>query len=248
MDLTPYGFLLGVAVRDDCVYVALYDQGAGTISPGVYRINPSGKLKQVVALPAGAWPNGIAFHGRYLYMTDSGMGAVWRARIDAGMASPAKPWLQDDLLAPETGIGANGIAFRGDQLFISVADYGRVVRVPVHNDGSPGAPVVVCEAPQLKAADGIAFDAFGGLWITADSGTSGASPSGGLYRLTPCAGLWTIADDPGWLNYPTTPVFGAGRSDSCTLFVENGAFYGFEDGSSPDIRALPVAIPGVPLW
>ena len=84
---------LGVAVRDDRVYVAVYDQGAGTISTGVYRLDAGGKLTQVVALPEGAWPNGIAFHDRYLYMTDSGLGAVWRARVGAGMASPAKPWL-----------------------------------------------------------------------------------------------------------------------------------------------------------
>ena len=77
-----------------------------------------------------------------------------------------------------TGIGANGIAFRGDRLFVSVADYGRIVRIPVRTDGSPGKPVVVCEEAKLKTADGIAFDAFGGLWITTDSGTTGASPSG----------------------------------------------------------------------
>ena len=152
----------------------------------MYRLDAGGKLKQVVALPAGSWPNGIAFHGRYLYMTDSGMGAVWRARVDAGMASPSKPWLQSDLLAPGdpatdatmTGIGANGIAFRGAQMFVSVADYGSIVRIPVRGDGSPGTPVVVCETPELKTADGIAFDAFGGLWVTTDAGTTGASPSG----------------------------------------------------------------------
>jgi sugar lactone lactonase YvrE len=256
IDLTPYGMLLGVAVRDDRVYVAQSDQGAGTFSPGVYRLDAGGKLTQVVKLPDGAWPNGIAFHGRYLFMTDSGMGAVWRARVDAGKASPAKRWLEDALLAPGdptadptmTGIGANGIAFRGDRLFVSVADYGRVVRIPVQEDGSPGDPVVVCERKELKTADGIAFDAFGGLWIATDSGTTGASPSGALYRLTPCAGLWTIADDPGWLNYPTTPVFGITRDTRCTLFVENGAFGSWGDGSSPDIRALRVAIPGLPLW
>lgn len=256
LDLTPYGMLLGVAVRDDRVYVAQSDQGAGTFPTGVYRLDAGRKLTQVVSLPDGAWPNGIAFHGRHLYMTDSGLGAVWRARIGTSMAAPTKPWLEDPLLMPGDpmqdpamhGIGANGIAFRGDRLFVSVADYGRIVRIPVHADGSHGTAVAICERPQLKTADGIAFDAFGGLWITTNSGTTDTSPSGGLYRLTPCAGLWTIADDPGWLNYPTTPVFGTTRGTRRTLFVENGAFYGWEDGSSPDIRALPVAIPGLPLW
>jgi len=257
VDLSPYGMLLGVAIdRRDRVYVAAYDMESGLTPNGVYRLEGDGSLTQVVVLPEGAWPNGIAFHEGRLYITDSGTGAVWRARVKAGMASPSKPWLQDDLLAPGdpgtdpsmTGIGANGIAFRGDRVFVSVADHARVVRVPVRADGSPGTPRVICEAPQLKTADGIAFDAFGGLWITTDSGTTGVSPSGGLYRLTPAAGLWTIADDPGWLNYPTTPVFGTTRGTRSTLFVENGAFYGLDDGSSPDIRSLRVAIPGLPLW
>ena len=256
MDLTPNGFLLGVAVQDDQVYVALYDGGAGGISPGVYRLGSHGKLSQVVKLPEGAWPNGIAFHGSALYITDSGAGAVWRATLGARKVTLHKPWLTSRLLKPGDpeadasvmGIGVNGIAFRGDRLYVSVADYGRVVRVPIGHDGSAGKPVVVVKKAALKTADGIAFDARGGLWITTDSGTTGASPSGGLYRLTPKGALQTKADDPGWLNYPTTPVFGTAKGDTGTLFVENGAFYGASgDGTAPDIRALHVGIPGLPL-
>ena len=252
MELTAYGFLLGVAVRDDRIYVAVYDAGADVGVTGVYRLDRGGKLTQVVVLPEGAWPNGIAFHGRFLYIADSGMGVVWRAPVGAGKATVTEPWLQDDLLLPadpETGIGANGIAFRGGRLFVSVADFGRIVHVPVARDGSAGTPVVVTEDAALKTADGIAFDAFGGLWVTTDSGTTGASPGGGLYRLTPCAGIWTIADDPGWLNYPTTPVFGTTPRTACTLYIENGAFYGaYGDGTAPAIQALRVGIPGLPLW
>jgi sugar lactone lactonase YvrE len=257
MDLSPYGFFLGVAVRDDRIYVAMSDQGAGAITTGVYRLGAGGKLRLVVALPEGAWPNGLAFHGRRLYITDSGMGAVWRARVGAGKVTLTEPWAQDDLLMPgdpsadETmsGIGVNGIAFRGDRMFVSVADYGRLVRIPVRADGSPGTPVVVCEDKRLRTADGIAFDRFGGLWVTTDAGTTDASPTGGLYRLTPGAGLWTIADDPGWLNYPTMPVFGTTPATRCTLFVENGAFHSYEgDGTAPDIQALRVAVPGLPLF
>ena len=44
-------------------------------------------------------------------------------------------------------------------------------------------------------------------------------------------------------------MFGTTPRTRCTLFVENGAFYSYDgDGTSPDIRALPVAIPGLPLW
>jgi sugar lactone lactonase YvrE len=255
-DLTPSGMLLGVATDGDGhVYIAAYDMGSGETANGVYLVS-KGKLTQIVELPVGAWPNGLAFRHGHLYITDSAQGAVWRARVGKGMSTPAQPWLQSDLLTggdPSSdpsmhGIGANGIAFRHGRLFVSVSDYGRIVQVPVLDTGKPGKPIVVAEADELRTADGIAFDAFGGLWVTTNSGTTAASPSGALYRLTPLAGTWTIADDPGWLNYPTTPVFGTTASSHCTLYVENGAYFDFEDGSAPDVQALRVGIPGLTLW
>ena len=132
------------------------------------------------------------------------------------MASPSEPWVQSDLLAPGdpatdptvSGLGVNGIAFHGDRLYAVVADYGRVVRIRVRDDGSAGDPATVCERAKLRTADGIAVDIAGGLWIAVNAGTTGVSPSGALYRLTPGGSLTTIADDPGWMNYPTQPVFG----------------------------------------
>jgi len=256
-DLSPYGMLLGVAVdADDHVYVALV--GGGTppaIDSAVLKLGRHGKLTEVVKLPDGAFPNSLAFHSGRLYITDSVLGAVWRVRLTHGMVTPAAPWLQDTLLAPgdpatdptAMGVGANGIAFRGERLFVSVSDYGRIVRIRVRDDGSPGAPRVICKRPRLKTADGIAFDARGRLWIATNAGTKGASPSGGLYRLSKTWKLRTVADDPGWLNYPTMPVFGTTKSTLHTLFIANGAYWGFADDSAPDIQALPVSVPGLPL-
>jgi sugar lactone lactonase YvrE len=256
-DLSPNGMLLGVAVdRLDRVYVLTYDFGdPQTVGCGVYRVNTGGSMVKKISLPAGTWPNGLAIHRGRAYITDSATGAVWRARIGSGVASPASPWFQDALLAPGdptsdpamTGIGANGIAFRGERLFVSVPDYGRIVRVCVKDDGSPGAPSVISEQPELRSADGIAFDALGGLWIATNAGTTGASPGGGLYRLSPAAGVWRIADEPGWLNYPTAPVFGTTPGTLRTLYVENGAYFSFDDLIGPDIRVLHVGIPGQPL-
>lgn len=253
LDVSPFGMLGGVAVSPrGRVYIAVFDMGMGVSPNGVLRLNGN-TLDQVVALPQGAWPNGLAFHDRRLYISDSALGAVWRVSPRDLPATPESPWLQDDLLAPGTGenasgLGVNGIAFRGDRLYAVVADFGRVVRVPVHRDGSPGSPVVVAERQELVTADGIAFDKAGGLWIAVNSGTTGAMPSGALYRLTPGGALTSVADDRGWLNYPTQPVFGVTPATRGDLFVVNGAFYNWEDGTSADIRVLHVGIPGVPLW
>ena len=251
LDLTPNGMMAGVAVdAADHVYVAVVGGGTpSTIDSAVFALDGRGKLTEVVKLLDGSFPNGLAFHGGLAYITDCATGCIWRTRVGGRLAEPKTPWLQDALLAPgDNGLGANGIAFRGDDLFVSVSEFGRIVRVPVRRDGMHGAPYVVCERPELVSADGIACDAFGGIWIAVNAGSTGASRSGALYRLSDAAGLHKIADDPGWLNYPTMPVFGTDRCTRDTLYVENGAYFStYGDGSQPDIQALRVGVPGLPL-
>ena len=182
MDLGPSGMLLGLAVdQQDTLYVALY-QSAGSGS-AIFRIQPNGTMVKVVALPADSWPNGLAFHDGWLYITDSALAAIWRVHLGCGVASPTVPWLSDPLLAPGdpntqavAGIGANGIAFCGNQLYASVSDFGRIVRVPVRPNGSPGTLQTVCQRPELQTADGIAFDALGDLWIATNARHHGSGP------------------------------------------------------------------------
>ena len=256
IDLTPYGMMTGVAVDGaDRVYAAAADFAGSyglplTIGQSVFRVDDD-VLTKVALLPEDTFPNGIAFHGGLLYITDSLRGAVWRVTLGEGVAEPDAPWLQDELLAPDPNgyyLGANGLAFSGKQLYVSVYDYGRIVRVPVRGDGSPGAVKLVREAPELITADGIAFDIAGRLWIAVNSGSTGASPSGALYRLGQDGVLTRIADDPGWLNYPTMPVFSTGGTAPGVLYIENAAYYNWADGTSPDITALRVGVPGLPLW
>ena len=187
MDLGPNGMLVGVAVdRLDRVYVAFVDFGdPQTVGGGVYCVGPGGTMTMKVSLPADTFtfPNGLAIHRDRVYITDSATGAVWCSKLGNGVAKPADPWVQDALLAPGDpadpemrGMGANGIAFQGECLFVNVSDYGRIVRIRVKDNGSPGVPSVICERPELKTADNMAFDALGVLWIATDTGTTGASP------------------------------------------------------------------------
>ena len=95
-------------------------------------------------------------------------------------------------------------------------------------------------------ADGIAFDLLGRLWVVTNG--SDATPSGGLYRVSPTGAVTEIANDPGWLDYPTMPVFGRTLSSAFRLYVLNGAFNNFDPkGKGPSIVALKVAVPGLPL-
>ena len=153
--------------------------------------------------------------------------------------------MQDALLAPEPYIGINGIAFLGDCLYGVVYDAGRLVRIHVQRDGSAGTVNVVAEDSRLAEGDGVAFDILGRLWITTN-GTD-ATPSGGIYRVSSRGTVSEIAKDPGWLNYPVQPVFGRTLSTAAKLFVLNGAYWNFIDGSKANVIALPVGIVGLPL-
>jgi sugar lactone lactonase YvrE len=258
-NLTPYGAFMSVAL-DDCgrIYVALDDFSAaygvpdqGPGGPGVMRVDEAGltlhAMTRVVRLPDGSWANGIAFHKGRLYISDAAQGGVWRVKVGEGVATPSSPWVESALLpaAKPMGIGVTGVAFKGDTLYAAVWDVGRIVRVPVMSNGSPGTPSVLCRQAELKTADGIAFDPLGRLWVAVNG--SKTTPDGGLYRVAGDGTVTEIVNDPGWLNYPTQPVFVRTSPTATALYVLNGAYYGFADGSSPNVISLQPGVPGLPL-
>lgn len=218
---------------------AWQEPGLPTINPGVFRIDPNGRATRVLTLPNGAmgtaaFPNGLAVHGRYLYVADS-VGKIWRTRTDARrVVTPSRPWLSSTVLTASAGhFGLNGITFRGDVLYGVVYDSGLVVRVPVTRRGTPGPLSIMARNTLLKTADGITFDAIGRLWVTATrSGTVG---SGALLTVDRTGRVRLVAEHTSWLDYPTQAVFGVTARDRATLYLTNGAF---ESGKAPTVVAL----------
>jgi sugar lactone lactonase YvrE len=245
--ITPDGHQspFGEALQDGMVTGLAFDQkgdlyvGFASFDPevaqGVFRVDAHGAPTQILSLGWDSFPNGLAFHAGYLYVSDSTLGAVWRVR-PGDVVSPATPWLEDPLLAPESSLGANGLAFRGNDLYIAVYDSGRIVRVPVTPQGTPGDLEVVPggEQPALAEVDGIAFDVRGNLYATTNTNA--------VLRLTPQGTLESLVD-PSWLDYPTMPVFGTAPQARTTLFVANGSY---EDGT-PSVIAFDVGREGMTL-
>jgi sugar lactone lactonase YvrE len=234
-DLGVTGMLSGLAFDDrGRLYAGWADfADPSTAKPGVVRLDPGGALKRVVTLPGSSFPNGLAFHDGRLYVSDSTRGAIWRVRPGRPQ-EPSRPWLQNDLLLPgANGLGANGIVFWHSRLTVAVSDAGRIVRVRVRANGSAGAPAVVVEKPDLVSVDGIAYDVRGGLWLVTNTN--------GLLRLGPAGALSRVATNPGWLDYPTQPVFGTTPSTRTTLFIANGSF----TNGTPNILALNVGVRGL---
>lgn len=240
------GILTGLALdRDGSLYAGLVTFDVGGVRSGILRFDAAGGATRVATMHPGTFPNGLAIHDGYLYVSDSYKGMVWRAELGRPDDQLLlKPWLKDPTLAvasAEGWEGVNGIAFWGDTLYAVNADTGNVVRVPVRANGAPDAPVIAAGDPALVGADGIAFDEEGGLWIVVNHGDEDAG--GALLRMSPTGNLRVVANDPGWLDYPSQPAFGNRRGDATTLYVVNGSF----NTGNCNVIALNVGVRGQPL-
>lgn len=227
------GLLTGLAFDDHGRLYVAEATFSDDPAPGVC-VDAHGTPTRVLTLPAESFPNGLAFRDGALYVSNSELGAVWRFEPGPGVAAPEAPWLEDASLSPgggpdPQGLGANGLAFRGDDLLVAVSDAGRIVKVQVEHHGAPGKVDVVAEQLEFVGADGLDVDTNGTLWITTNHPGSGR-----LLGMDRHGRLTVVADQPGWLDYPTQPVLADARGPKDTLYVANGSF----DNGVPSVVAL----------
>ncbi len=205
---------------------------------GVWKVTPAGQTSLLAAFPANAAPNGIAFHGGWLYVADALNGRVFRVHSDG--AGGAQVWTNDALLNPvplPLTPGPNGVqVFRGE-VYVSVSDRAHVVAFPILEDGSAGAGRVHFSGQGL---DDFAFDIKGNLYGTTD-------PFNTVVRISPAGVLEVLLTAADGLDGPTAAAFGVGN-DNQNLYVTNAAFpfYPGPDPRRPSIIKLHVGTPGQP--
>jgi sugar lactone lactonase YvrE len=212
------GMILGVAMNHDAAYVALFNFGPDptcthyTPPSGVLKVTPH-RTTRVMTLPDGSWPNGVTIHAGKLYVTDSGLGAIWRGPT-AKVSAPTTPWFSSPRLAPDQtyGLGANGIAFRGDTPFVLSYGQGSLVRVVRDATGRPTGARVVAKNPALVTGDGLTFDAAGRAWVATNANA---------LVMVDRTGSVVVADTPvGSLDYPTQVTIGWHGN----VYVLNGSY------------------------
>lgn len=191
--LFAVGLLLG---DDDSIYVL-----ANTWDPathGVWQVYLDGRVQLVAAIPTQGSLNGQPTYG-FLnaqvldrqgnrYVTDSTLGAIWKVSREGKV----ELWVQSDLLIwatdPTGPFGAAGIAYREGTLYVVNVDTGAgtfpnvrgsnypVVSIPIERDGSTG-PVQISVVGDIRAADGIAFDHDGHMYVADFGGEPAWGPS-----------------------------------------------------------------------
>ncbi|WP_216870897.1 hypothetical protein [Modestobacter excelsi] len=151
--LTMAPVVTGIARGDDGTLYVNYAAGSADLT-GIWALRPGCAPERIAALPAGGFPNGLAFDARhgYLYATDSVPGTVWRVSVHGG--APAV-WASAEPLSLVTLVGANGIKLRGGAVWVANTDRGTLLRIPVTSEGDAGPISTV--ASGLTGVDDFAF-------------------------------------------------------------------------------------------
>ena len=211
------------------------------------RIDPASHV--VTPLATGfVLPNGIAQDRTgNLFVSDSVPGGIFKVAPDGSTMSL---WSADPLLSSHHPfpIGANGVAFDRSQRFLYVANTGdnRIIRIPVHKDGSAGPAEVFADGSALDTAqsttgsllgaDGIMFDVKGNLYVCANAANEIQVVSkDGTRLIARYAGTGANA-----LDQPASLVF-----RNRTLFVTNLSLN--DGGINSKVSTLGVKFKGLPI-
>jgi sugar lactone lactonase YvrE len=235
--------LLGLTIGPDGrLYAALASGDPET--QGVYRVSRDGSSERLPGTEAITFPNALTFDvlGN-LYVTDTIFGAVWR--IPSG--GSAELWLQHPSLegfilpdpgAPPVPLGANGVAYWRKGLYVANTSEAQIVRVPILDDGSAGAPEIVVKDPEhLTPVDGIALDDRGRIYAAVIAQSK-------VVRINPHTGvIKTIATAEEGLDFPASLAFGPGRHGHKKLYVTNFAI-GPPGGAGPGLLSIDLGAPG----
>ena len=227
---TAYG-VLGLWYEDGAVYTAASTGNAAT--HGIWRVDEDGTAERLPGTEQAAFANAVVVAGGVVYFTESIGGAVWRQSGD----DPAEPWVEDELLAgngtfvgPEAPLGANGLAVgpEDDVLYVGNTEAGRVLEIPILEDGSPGELTVRAEAPDLVGVDGLAVDAAGELFGVIINGPA-------LVHIAADGAVTELAGIEEGLDAPSGLAVGP---DGRTLYVVNfsiGEAFGFPGTAGPGV-------------
>jgi gluconolactonase len=202
------GFALGLAADGDGRLYVCNDA-----RHGVLRVDPStGEVEEFATgleIRTMQTPNWPAFDARgNLYVSDSGR---WQARD--GLIWVVRPGRRVEIFSEESVDFPNGLAVApdGSRLYVAESTPGRIVEIPIDDNGRAGARRVLCELG-LVVPDGVAAADDESLVIVSYRPDA-------IYRWSADDGLEVLAADPQGtvLNAPTNVAFTGAEMDVAVL-------------------------------
>ena len=224
------GFILGLCVD---AYNTIYACDLG--HQAVMRITQSGDIHTYsTGAPDRPFvaPNYPVFdaHGN-LYISSSGV-----PREYSGCLFLIRPGGETRVISTELTHFPNGMALSpdGQYLYVVMSHIPGVLRVPVHDDATVGAPEPVVTLPQ-NIPDGVAFDVEGNLYISCYTPDI-------IYRLTPNGVIDVLAEDWESFTFATPTNIAFGGPDLNILFVASLSTRYLTKGPMP-VAGLPLRYP-----
>jgi len=233
---------------DGLLYVASASFSSTPSGAFLWRVSPStGAVQQFAILDPNGFPNDLVFQDDgSIILSDPFLAQLWK--IDtAGHTSVflADPLFAGNPAAPAFGIhtfGIDGIAWDHDKrnLIVSNFDFGRVMSIPMGDNGTPPIEIIV-EDPALIGADGIAVDRRGTIWCAVNTQDR-------IATVDKKGAISEIAQGS-LLENPSSFAFGTGEHDKKTLYIANFAIGRFLAGQTahPGVLSIPAPVPGLPL-
>jgi sugar lactone lactonase YvrE len=255
------GFTVAMAIdaRGE-LYVAHASHSPGSATAdthGLWKIDRDGTKELLGAIPdLSGTPNQVVLGPRgNIYVSDSGLGVIWRVTRDGEVSlwldhPLLKPFLPGDNPCNHTAlgipVGVNGLAFAKDgTLFAANEDRGVIVSIEIDpRTGDPETPEVFLQSCEdLVGLDQIAFDVRGNLYAALNTQNK-------LIRITPDREIEVLATAADGLAFPANIYFGTGHrafgttaGNRTELYISNLAFL----GGVPGVQVIDVGIPGRPL-
>jgi len=152
------------------------------------------RIKKVTDIPTAIFLNGITTlpygrpthqgsHSPSIFVSDSGLGVVWKVNIKSGDYGIA---ISSPLMSPNSTsaavLGINGVHIRDNYLYFTNSFSYLLNRIPIYANGSASGPAEVYATWPLSdsnigyVADDFAFDDKGNAWIAQD-------PSGSIVKV-----------------------------------------------------------------
>ena len=238
------GNVFGVAAPGDgSVLIVVGSQNApGADTNGVWRVRPDGTKQLAAAIPPGGAVNDVLPRpGGGFYVSDSGLGAIYRVTPNGTV----EKWAEHDLLKPNQQacpqgfplpVGVNGMTFAPDgSLLVTNTNAATIVRVPVNPNAGAGTPTVWAgpDCERLLGADGPTADGRGGVYVAVNLlNTVVQVAQGGTVR--------TVATAADGLDFPSSVKRGSGRYAGSLVVANFAALAATTPGGTPHPALLAI--------